>query len=437
MIPDSISQFITNYQLKYRTFAYEVQKFRKKVPPEFRFVVLSCLLYGCFMTWGYLQEKITSTAYESYTLDDIGLPLKEIRKWKFPLVLNMFVTLTGAITSFLARTLLVTPPSKHDRRLHHHSHLPEAPFYLFSKPAISAAVASTISYLSLQFISYPLMILTKSCKHIPVMIVGKLFYDKKYHWTKYLSVLMICNGILLFTAMKDDMKKNIKPEAHNDVNKGSEGIEGLIKEDGIGGDLTLSISVIIGLVLIFIHLILDGVTSNEQDNIFSHYHVTALQMMQNINAWQSLYSSLYLIGELISKPYQLTSCYKAFDMLISIPMVFYDISIFCFCSCVGQIFIFGLIREFGSLSWITISVTRQLFTILLSVFLFNHHIAKFQWFGIGLVFTGLGIEILVNYYQKKQLQYQKEKEREIDKEKEKQKKLQEAQPEKLKEKKFD
>lgn len=40
----------------------------------------------------------------------------------------------------------------------------------------------------------------------------------------------------------------------------------------------------------------------------------------------------------------------------------------------------------------TVTTTRKFFTILFSVFFFNHDLSVQQWFGVALVFTGLVIE---------------------------------------------
>ena len=74
-----------------------------------------------------------------------------------------------------------------------------------------------------------------------------------------------------------------------------------------------------------------------------------------------------------------------------------DILIFCICASLGQIMIFEVMKDFGSLMWITISVTRKLFTILLSIYQFNHPVNKYQWVGIFAVFVGMGLEIVVKY----------------------------------------
>lgn len=73
---------------------------------------------------------------------------------------------------------------------------------------------------------------------------------------------------------------------------------------------------------------------------------------------------------------------------------------FCSCASIGQVLLFALVKEFGSLVWVTISVTRQLFTILLSVVVFKHSVNFMQWIAISLVFLGLGLDIIMNYLAK-------------------------------------
>lgn len=58
----------------------------------------------------------------------------------------------------------------------------------------------------------------------------------------------------------------------------------------------------------------------------------------------------------------------------------------------GQIFIFETIAHFGSLTLVMITVTRKLFTMLLSVFVFGHKLTLGQWAGVAVVFAGIGVE---------------------------------------------
>jgi UDP-galactose transporter B1 len=211
------------------------------------------------------------------------------------------------------------------------------------------------------------------------MLVGKIFYNKQYSWYKYVSVALVCMGISLFTSAKSRPKES---------------------DHAPPVDSADMFTTMYGLLLVMINLSLDGVTSNEQDHIFAEHGATSLQMMKYTNAWQAIYLSSYLILNLIVKGSQ-SALYKSSILLLGCPELKYDILSFCFCACLGHVLLFGLIREFGSLVWITVSVTRQLFTILLSVFLFHHPVNRWQWIGVVSVFGGLGFEIFFSYKLKK------------------------------------
>ncbi|KAJ0389304.1 hypothetical protein ATCC90586_010634 [Pythium insidiosum] len=60
------------------------------------------------------------------------------------------------------------------------------------------AFGSTISsMIALRYVTFITRILGKSCKSIPVMIVG-LFLGKSYAFKKYISVLVLSAGVAIF-----------------------------------------------------------------------------------------------------------------------------------------------------------------------------------------------------------------------------------------------
>ena len=62
---------------------------------------------------------------------------------------------------------------------------------------------------SLSSLPYPIMVLGKSCKMVPVMFAGILINGTKYKWTKYVSVFTVTAGIVIvnFYKGKGDNKK--------------------------------------------------------------------------------------------------------------------------------------------------------------------------------------------------------------------------------------
>ena len=59
----------------------------------------------------------------------------------------------------------------------------------------------------------------------------------------------------------------------------------------------------------------------------------------------------------------------------------------------GQIAIFETLERFGSLTLVSITVTRKLFTMLLSIMVYKHQLRSLQWIGVVIVFVGLFIEM--------------------------------------------
>lgn len=207
------------------------------------------------------------------------------------------------------------------------------------------------------------------------MLMGVFLYKRSFPIYKYVSVLLVVGGICLFSSVKKESSSTVTSATSP----------------------TDSSNMMIGLTLVLVNLILDGYTNNEQDKIFASYRVSPLQMMANTNLWQSIFIMFYLF---VSAMIQGLSAElpRAFAMLITCPSLQYDITLFCICACLGQVLIFSVMKEFGSLVWITISITRKLFTILLSIFAFNHKVKVVQWMGVGLVFVGLAVETVMGYF---------------------------------------
>jgi UDP-galactose transporter B1 len=118
--------------------------------------------------------------------------------------------------------------------------------------------------------------------------------------------------------------------------------------------------------------------------------------MKQTNLWQCGFQAAYLFLGLCVFG-QDSELLRAMRMISYRPSLCVEIALFCACAALGQVLIFRVVKEFGSLVWVTISVTRQLFTILLSVMLFGHHVNAVQWLGVILVFAGLGIDIAAGY----------------------------------------
>ncbi|VBB30467.1 unnamed protein product [Acanthocheilonema viteae] len=234
-----------------------------------------------------------------------------------------------------------------------------------SVPTRIYAVAST-SYLfamltsnhALQYISYPIQVLGKSCKPIPIMVFGFLFFNKRYHLKKCCCVLMVVFGVGLFL---------YKEKAN--VTSGKSAFD-------LG----------FGELLLLLSLAMDGITGAIQDKIHQQHKANAHVMMFYMNLFSSLYLliGVFLTGELF-----------AFMVFVqSYPKVIMELFTLAAASALGQFFIFKTVTQFGPLTCSIITTTRKLFTMLSSVILFGNTLTQRQSLATVVVFTGLLLDAI-------------------------------------------
>lgn len=298
-------------------------------------------IYVFFLTWGVLQERITTVDYVSTLSGAHG-------RFRHFVFLNFCQALTCVLVAWIVlryRKQGVGPTS-------------EAILRGYFKVALSGSLGSPFGYAALKHINFPTMILGKSCKLVPVMIMNWLVYRKRFEAYKYFTVGLITLGVSGF--MLFEPHRSGKSEAVNSL---------------------------WGLSLLLINLLIDGATNSWQDQLFILHKIKSLQMM----FFMSLFSAGIMFSYLVVWPWT-SELSKALAFIAEYPAVLGDLAMFCLCGALGQVFIFLTIENFGSLSLVTVTVTRKLFTILLSLFWFNHQLRPVQWVFVGLVFVALGIE---------------------------------------------
>merc|ERR1712084_149763 len=70
--------------------------------------------------------------------------------------------------------------------------------------------------------------------------------------------------------------------------------------------------------------------------------------------------------------------------ILANPAILPKILAFGACSAIGQSFIFFVVATFGPLKNATVTTTRKIFSVLLSIFLKGHALAPMGWAGIAL-----------------------------------------------------
>lgn len=237
--------------------------------------------------------------------------------------------------------------------------------------SLTYLTAMVSSNMALQYVNYPTQVVGKSCKPIPIMILGVLLGKKKYSFRRYVFVSLIVAGVALFM-----YKKNIL-----DLNQSS--LSGVTSNFN---PLSLFSALEFGQILLLASLTMDGITGAIQERMKAEHQTKSGHMMYKMNLWSSLYLLVATIatGELIQ--------FQSF--ILRHPALIYDIGLFASLSAIGQLFIFLTVSEFGPLPCSIVTTTRKFFTVLTSVFLFGNSLTQSQWIGTTLVFVGLALDAI-------------------------------------------
>lgn len=301
-----------------------------------RLRLLVCFIgvFICYFYYGILQETITRGVYRQGDKEE-----------KFTYATTL-VCIQCIINACFAKILI---------QFFEHSNPDHTRSWLYGVCSLSYLGAMVSSNSALQYVNYPTQVLGKSCKPIPVMLLGVTILRKKYPLSKYLCVLLIVSGVALF------MYKPKKGVASDD-----EHLFGF------------------GEMLLLLSLTLDGLTGVAQDHMRAHYQTGSNHMMLNINLWSTL-----VLG-----PGALWSgeVWEFLSFADRYPSILYNIFLFSLTSALGQSFIFMTVVYFGPLTCSIITTTRKFFTILGSVILFGNVMSGMQWVGTVLVFLGLGLD---------------------------------------------
>lgn len=255
--------------------------------------------------------------------------------------------------------------------------------------SIMSSLASPFGYASLKHVGYITFILAKSCKLLPVMALHVSVFRRRYPLYKYAVVALVTAGVAIFTLQNPSSKKKRGP--------GQDASQGF------------------GIFLLSVNLLFDGLTNSTQDYIngaFAPY--SGSQMMCAQNLISTALSTMYLfVWPWLSTATPLASILglpaasdpggelqSAIAFITRYPSVGYDILGFAACGAIGQVFIFYTLAKFSSLLLVTITVTRKMLTMLLSVVWFGHSLGVGQWVGVGLVFGGVGAEAVIGRMEK-------------------------------------
>ncbi|KAG6811373.1 hypothetical protein H0H92_007758 [Tricholoma furcatifolium] len=331
-----------------------------------RLVVCVGGVYSMFLLWAIAQERL------SVPFKNIGGSGSD--KFKSPLFMNTCQSALSAISAFIyillrgksgstlsANLGLEAPPAPpttngsavtangHQK---HDSHPPK-PSTRFSKRAlllrylqcsVFITAAAPFGFAALSYISYPAMVLGKSCKLVPVMIMNVLLYRRRFAPHKYIVVLMVTAGITIFMGLGDP-----KAQAKHAAKSGTTQSNTPYAE-------------LIGVAYLLINLLLDGAVNSTQDEIFTRHRVTGQQMMFWINVFCTSITSVLAVLPLPYIPVihpgapGETELGGALAFIRTHPDIIVPLAQFAFTGALGQLFIFETLQHFGSLTLVYVFV---------------------------------------------------------------------------------
>lgn len=210
---------------------------------------------------------------------------------------------------------------------------------------------------ALHYISFPMQVVCKSCKAIPVMFGEKIFARKRHSLAKTMSVYCMCVAVVMFTLLGPSKAKSTSTSASTIFDS----------------------KTAIGLALVFGALVCDGIYGPYQAAIQAvpGRSVTAWHLMFNMNMYQGALSLIVCLvyGEL----------HQAISFCERHPAVLKVLALFAAAMALGNIFIYQLQAGYGALSVTTVTTLRKLISIVASAILFGHKLTLYQWLAVAIV----------------------------------------------------
>jgi len=290
-------------------------------------------IYGAFLYYGTLQEDVFHYKAADGTSFKAAWFLQAVEA-----LANVLFGLVGLLAFGGAKNL------------------PQDLFALSGATQVSAKAFTSLALAN--GVSFPIVTLAKSGKMVPVMIGSLLFGGAKYTIREYLSVLAIIAGTCIVSMGK--------------------------KKSGPA-------SSILGISFIALSLACDGITGGMQQRLKKKTKETGVtpgsfDFMFWTNLYMALTAAVLAIG--------LGEFTSGFKFCLENPTIYTKILKFAACSAIGQSFIFYTINNFNSLVCTTVTTTRKVFSVLLSIFLNGHAVDPIGWAGIALASAGILSELL-------------------------------------------
>merc|ERR1719207_450379 len=229
---------------------------------------------------------------------------------------------------------------------------PKVALWKYLAISLSNVAATTCQYEALKWVSFPVQMLGKSYKMMPVMVWGILISQKNYSITDWLVALAVTGGVTEFL-----MTGSISAPLGNQADS------------------------VYGLALLVGFLLFDGFTSTFQEKLFKEHQTSKYNQMLYINLGSALTS---VVSLLVTGGFA-----EAFAFCAAHPAFILDASLLSGAAVGGQFFNYSMVKEFGALSFAATMNVRQVASIIVSYIVYSKPITLLQILGLFLVFGAL------------------------------------------------
>jgi len=283
-------------------------------------------IVGMLLIYGLLQERIMG---EPYGTDFFSVS-----------VFLVFCNRVIAILFAVCMTFVKQEPMRNS-----------APLWKYLAISLSNVAASYCQYEALRYVSFPVQMLGKSFKMMPVMVWGIIISGKRYALADWTVAAFVTGGVTEFL------------------------LTGTISAKHQHG------TSIHGLILLLVFLGLDGFTSTFQEKLFKDHKTSKYNQMLYVNTFSGIVSFITLAAT--------GKIGVAFGFCGEHPRFIADAFFLSASAVGGQWFIYSQVKEFGALVFAATMNLRQVISILVSYATYHHPISGLQIIGLVLVFMGL------------------------------------------------
>jgi len=227
-----------------------------------------------------------------------------------------------------------------------------APAWTYGIASLSNVLASVCRYEALKYITFPILMVAKSCKMLPVMIWSWVLRGKTYSARDWLIAVTITGGVAAFSLTGPVAAEQHEESASNTAK---------------------------GFILILLDMVLDNFTTAYEEHLFSEYKMSRFNQMFFISLFSGLVSLTWctVSGGLT----------HSISFIASYPTFVRDTSILSTSAAAAQFFLFSQVKEFGALVYAATANVRQVVSIVVSYLTYGHYITNLQLLSLVSIFA--------------------------------------------------